>query len=155
MEEQVLLTIYIAIIILILAVLFILLYLHFGFYHRSRQLRKKLKEIEPRLSQEPLDVLKEKYLKIYTLYLKVSEKEKRNFYALISRLRESIEEKLQADKKLEELCQKAGQGSLAERKKTLEEIQKLIQTLPEKAKEKYFSEMKQLEEQLEQGKSSS
>ncbi len=123
----------------------------FQLTHGASALRKKLDEVTPWLSEGPVESLKEKYMQIYGLYLKVSEGEKRNFYARVVDLREKIEEMLQAEKQVEERLAKSGEGSLAEKKKGYEVMHAFYQKLPKKAQEQFYPQVVNWKEELEKG----
>ncbi len=121
---------------------------------RATKLRKKLKWMETALQQEPLDVLKSKYLEIYALYMKLSEKDKQNFYARVTKVREQVEEQMKAEKKVEHLLEQAGKGPIPEQKENYDSLYDYYHKLSQKTQEKYYTQMKQIKEQLEKGTSS-
>ena len=118
---------------------------------RATKLRKRLKEMETALSQEPLDVLKSKYLEIYAIYMKLSEKEKQNLYARVTKVRGQIEEQMKAEKKVEQLLEQAGKGTIAEQKENYDALHDYYDKLSQKTQEKYYSQLMQVKEQLEKG----
>ncbi len=119
--------------------------------HKPGQLRRLLNDMDQAINMETLEVLKELYLQIYNLYMRLSEKQKRNFYARVMEPRERVEEMMRAAKKLELLLGTAF-GSIAERKKQYEEAHAHFQKLPEKAQQQYYHSLLQWKEQLEKGK---
>ncbi|MEK6950619.1 MAG: hypothetical protein AABX13_02755 [Nanoarchaeota archaeon] len=120
-------------------------------FGRARKLRKRLKQIEKLVAVESLETLKEKYGEIYGLYLKLKEKDKQRFYGRIIQLRERLEGQLKAEKKLQQLLEKAGGGTLEERKKCFDEMKASYEQLPLKRQEKYAAQLAQLKEELEKG----
>ena len=84
--------------------------------------------------------------------MRLSEKEKQNFYGRVMKLRETLEEQLKTEKKVEGLLQNRSSGSLRERQKKYEEIQSLLPTLSKATQEKYYSQLVQLKEELERGR---
>ncbi|MFH1828740.1 MAG: NosD domain-containing protein, partial [Nanoarchaeota archaeon] len=119
--------------------------------HTPNRLRRKIRRLSPLLEEEPSELLKEDYLDAYKLYLKLSEKNKQNFYPKITQLREKIETQLKAEKRIEELFKKVVQGGIEEQKKTYLKIFKDYQKLPEKVKQKYYTKIIQLRDRLERG----
>src|SRR3989344_7033396 len=85
-------------------------------FSAANRLRRMLKKITPKVDSEPMDEVKEIYLKIYDLYLNLSEKKKNNFYARVNTIRESIEGNLQKEKELERLLDDTEKGSIKEQK---------------------------------------
>lgn len=117
----------------------------------KRKIRKQLSKIMFNLDAFSIDTLKENYLDIYRSYMKLSEKNKQNFYTSVNKLRQEIEEKLKAQKKLELLIDQASVGSFEEQKQTLENITKLYQQLPHPDQEQYSAQIQHLKEKLEKG----
>lgn len=117
----------------------------------SNRLRRKLRKLDPLLAEKASESLKDDYLDVYKLYLKLSENKKRNFYARISDIREKIEEQLISEKKIKELLEGAEQGDLADRKMNYLEIYNNYQKLPEKTREKYYAKIVRLRDRLERG----
>ena len=118
---------------------------------RATKLRKRLKEMDAALSQESLDILKSKYLEIYAIYMKLSEKEKQNFYARVTKVREQIEEQMKAEKKVEQLLEQAGKGTITEQKENYDALHDYYDKLSQKTQQKYYSQVTQIKEQLEKG----
>lgn len=125
---------------------------NYYFLRPSARLRKKLELAKKAVSEETIEALKEHYREIYRLYLKLTEKEKQNFYARVDKIREAIESHLTCEKKMEELSSSAGKGTLKERKKSYDELYKHYQHLPAKTKQKHYPKIVQLREDLERGK---
>ena len=103
------------------------------------------------LETESTELLKNKYLEIYHFYLKLSEKNKRNFYSKVTELRERIEEHLQAEKRISELFLNADDGDLGDRKKAYLKIYNYYLKLPEKSRQKYYAHIVRLRDRLERG----
>ena len=125
--------------------------LYWNLFYPPNRLRSKLVQLGPLLSEEPAEKLKENYLEIYSLYLKLSETHKQNFYGRIEKLRQTIEEQLKIEKKLEELFQKITTLDLPQQKQVYLEIYQYYQKLPQKMQGYYYPQIIQLREQLEKG----
>ena len=117
----------------------------------ANRLRRMLKKISTLVESEPTDKVKSLYLKIYCLYMKLSEKKKQNFYAQVNSLRESLEEHLQNEKELERLLQETEKGSIAEQKKKYLKIYAIYEKLPRKVQQQYYPPIVQLRDRLERG----
>lgn len=121
-------------------------------FSAANRLRRKLKKIVPMVDSEPLENVKKMYLKIYNLYMKLSEKKKQNFYARVNSLREKIEENLQREKELQRLLQDTEKGSISEQKKKYLDIFAIYEKLPQKIQNQYYPQVVQLRDRLERGK---
>ncbi|MBI2662788.1 hypothetical protein HYX11_05000 [Candidatus Woesearchaeota archaeon] len=115
----------------------------------KRKIRKQISKIMFNLDAFSLDTLKESYLEIYRSYMKLSEKNKQNFYTSVNKLRQEIEEKLKAKKKLELLLDQSSIGNIEEQKKTLGNIHQLYQQLPHSDQEQYTAQIQHIQEKLE------
>ncbi|MEK6863436.1 MAG: hypothetical protein AABW53_01940 [Nanoarchaeota archaeon] len=115
------------------------------------RLRRALRKMAPLIDQEPSETTKKYYLEIYALYLKMSEKKKKNFYTRVNSLRERIETHLKSEKEIERLFQKVDKGSLTEQKNIYLEIYKAYSGLPRKVQEEYYTHLVQLRDRLERG----
>ncbi len=118
----------------------------------ANRLRRMIKKISSVLDTESTDEAKKLYLKIYSLYMKLSEKKKQNFYARVNSLRESLEEHLQNEKELERLLQNTEKGSMAQQKKAYLDLYAIYEKLPRKAQQQYYPKIVQLRDRLERGK---
>ncbi|HLC81376.1 MAG TPA: hypothetical protein VJH68_01850 [Candidatus Nanoarchaeia archaeon] len=117
----------------------IILYVHF--FSSSSRLRKKL-QLVPSITQgESIEKMKQYYQEIYNLYTRLAERHKPNFYANITEIRERIERKLKADKKMELLVLNIGKGSLADQNSNYREMFELYRRLPEAVKQKYYAHL--------------
>jgi hypothetical protein len=116
------------------------------FSSKAYKLRKKLSSIN--IKEGDLDDLKNSYMQIYSLYMKLSEKQKQNFYAKINMLREALEEQLRAEKKVQLLLEDVKKGSTGDQKKVYAEIEKNFQKLSRKVQEKYNSQVMHIKEGL-------
>ena len=121
-------------------------------FSTANRLRKMLKKITPMIESESMDKVKEKYLKIYDLYMKLSEKKKPNFYARINSIRERVEELLQKEKELERLLQDTEKGSIEEQKEIYLKLYAIYEKLPKKIQNQYYPLVVQLRDRLERGK---
>jgi len=119
---------------------------------KSRKLRKLLKELEHRTSRESAETLKGKYVQAYNLYLALSEKNKQNFYARLTKLREKMEGQLKAAKRVEELLQKSAVTNIALLRKQYDEMYGYFRKLPTAEQQKYYPQIMHVKEVLEKGK---
>lgn len=145
------LMIVIAFIVLVLATLSGLVYLFVYLFSKTRKLRQLLKEIEHITSTTSFESLKERYLQAYNIYLKLSEKQKQNFFGKLNIIRETVEEFLKTQKKLELALERVLQGTFDQQKKNFAQLTELLQKLPLKEQEKYFSKYNLVKEKLEKG----
>ena len=120
-------------------------------FSAANRLRRMLKKIEPMVSSEPMDEIKKLYLKAYNLYMKLSEKKKQNFYSRVNSLRESLEEHLQNEKKLERLLQDTEKGNISDQKKKYLDLYAIYEKLPRKVQNQYYPQIVQLRDRLERG----
>ncbi len=138
--------------VLALVLLIILFVLYKNKIHLPYSLKKKLTKAESLLEQESIETIKAFYLKIYHLYLKLSEKQKQNFYSRINALRENIEKILQAEKKVKEgLAEIGTKPNFSELKEIYQKINESYQQLPEKIQQNYYSQITELKFKLERG----
>ncbi|MEK6809807.1 MAG: hypothetical protein AABY40_03975 [Nanoarchaeota archaeon] len=121
-------------------------------FSAANRLRRMLKKITPKVDSEPMDEVKEIYLKIYNLYLKLSEKKKNNFYARVNTIRENIEENMQKEKELERLLNDTDKGSIEEQKERYLKLYAAYEKLPQKMQNQYYPKIVQLRDRLERGK---
>lgn len=138
-----------------LAAFLALLFLIIGynsFFSAANRLRRKLQQVPTITQGESIAKMKQHYLEIYNLYNKLTERHKQNFYAQITEIRERIERKLKADKKLELLVQTIGKGSLEEQKRNYQEMFELYRRLPEAVKQKYYAHIVHARSLLERRK---
>lgn len=122
------------------------------FSSKKHKLRKLLQEMERRVSLESADMLKSRYVQAYNLYLKLSEKNKQNFYGRLTKLREKMEEQLKAAKKVEELLQKSTVTNITLLKKQYEEMYGHFRKLPASVQQKYYPQLMHVKEVLEKGR---
>jgi len=128
----------------------ILIYLHVGF--SARLMRRNLKKIEEQVAEGSLEELKETYLKLYKVYLKLSEKKKQNFYGKLAQIREKVEDMLRAEKKIQKMLDEVTEHKDITKKRPLyDQMQSEFKKLPSKTQEKYFPHLNQLKEDLETG----
>ncbi len=139
-----------AIIIVLVAgiILIILTVMHSG---TKNKLRKVLQEIERRLPQESAETLRDAYTAAYALYLKLSEQDKQNFYARIIKIRERLEEQLQAAKTIEELLAKSNRGDVQQLQEIYFSLREQIGKLPAAIQERYHAPVMLIKERLEKG----
>ncbi len=121
-------------------------------FSAANRLRRLLKKIQPMMDSEPMEDVKKLYLKIYKLYMKLSEKKKQNFYSRVNSLRETLEEHMQKERELERLLQDTEQGSIDEQKKKYLDLYAIYEKLPRKVQNQYYPQIVQLRDKLERGK---
>lgn len=139
---------------LIATVLLFLVFLGFSLrrlFSPAHKLKRALRKMQPLVSQRAPADLREPYQQIYAWYMKLSEREKQNFYASVTQLREELEENLQREKTVETLLEEAKKGTLLQRKKAFQKLEEEFAQLPIKVQEKYFPSLTQLKEELEKG----
>ena len=122
------------------------------FFSKHQKLRRKLNSINSITQGEDLEKMKRTYKDIYALYMKVSEKYKRNFYAKIVEVRERIERKLKASKKLEVLVGNIGKGTIKQQETNYNQLYEVYQRLPDAMKKKYYHHIVHAKELLGKGK---
>ena len=143
-----------SILVLILSLVIVLavaIYLYGHYFHPPHRLHRKLKNTASIIQLESGENLKDNYLDIYNIYMKLSEKHKSNFYTKVTKLREKIEEQMKAEKKIQELVQKSNSGGVEERKAVYLEMHQNYQKLPKEIQQKYYPDIVNLREQLERG----
>ncbi len=142
----------VSLVVLALVLLVLLFILYKNKIHLPYSLQKKLNKAESLLQQESIETIKAFYLKIYHLYLKLSEKQKQNFYSRINALRENIEKILQAEKKVKEgLAKIESKPNFSELKEIYQKINQHYQQLPEQIQQHYYSQLTELKSKLERG----
>ena len=118
----------------------------------KNKLRKLLQELEHLILQESADTLKSRYVQAYNFYLKLSEKNKSNFYGRITKLREKMEQQLKAAKKVEELLEKSTMTNISLLRKQYEEMYAYFRKLPASVQQKYYPQIMHVKEVLEKGR---
>lgn len=136
---------------LIAVILLSIIVLAIEFSRGPHRVRAKIREIEPLLSQQSAEMLKDKYVQIYELYLKLPEKWKQNFYAKVTSIRERVEEQLRAEKKLVFLLEQSDKAPLAELKQLYTQLYASFQKLPEQVQGHYYYRVIALKEKMEKG----
>ena len=125
---------------------------YWEFIKPSARLRRRLRKAQSIVGDESTDALKEHYKGIYKLYMKTSEKNKQNFYANVTKLREHIEEGLKAERLIQKQFESAQNApDLLSQKKSYLKIYKEYQKLPAKTQEKYYHKIVDLRARLESG----
>ncbi|MBI2665521.1 hypothetical protein HYX12_02800 [Candidatus Woesearchaeota archaeon] len=125
----------------------IVFYIHFSTTHKKMQ--QKIKHITSLIIEEPAAVLTEKYMEIYQLYSKLSEKHKKYYYQHIIRIREQLENSMQMEKKVETMIASVERKSVYHIKEIYDELYNAFMELPEKAKQKYYSSIINLKRRVE------
>ena len=121
-------------------------------FSATNRLRRALKKITPLIDTEAAESIKQQYLQIHDLYLKLGEKKKQNFFARVNSLRERIEEHLQSEKEIGRLFEEVNRGDIREQKKTYLQIYKAYGQLPRNVQHEYYPKIVQLRDRLERGK---
>ncbi len=117
----------------------------------SSSFKSRVERAESLLLTENIDRLKQEYQMLHTLYDKLSLKQKRDGYDLLTNFRSEIEEIIRSTKQLEALVGKVGQGGLEGQKQRYEEMEQLFQTLPKKEQDRWYSHLSHAKELLEKG----
>ena len=146
MNSSILILVFILAIVLAVAGL-----IYWYYFHPPHRMHRKLKNTASVVLLRSGDNLKNSYLDIYNLYLRLSEKHKSNFYTKITKLREKIEEQMKAEKRIQELIPKSNFGGVEERKAVYLEMHQNYQKLPKEVQHKYYPDIVNLREQLERG----
>lgn len=133
----------------IVVFLFVPLWYALASHHR---LNRKLKKFLKLVNVETLLTLKELYLEIYTIYLKVSESRKHQYYPLVIEARNKLEEHLQHNKKVETVLSQVEKKSVKEMKKIYDEAYQLFLKLPQKMQSLHYPGLIGLRQRLEGGK---
>jgi hypothetical protein len=122
------------------------------FLSPHKRLEKKLSSVNSITQGEDLEKMKSMYKDIYGIYLKCSNKHKKNYYANVVELRERIERKLKASKKLEILIENIGKGTIKQQEKNYNDLHAIYQRLPEPMQKKYYHHLIHAKELLTKGK---
>ena len=136
---------------LLAVVLLSIIVLAIEFSRGPHRLRAKIREIEPLLSQQSAEMLKDKYVQLYELYMKLPEKWKQNFYAKVTGIRERVEEQLRAEKKLVFLLEQADKAPMTELKQLYTQLYASFQKLPEQVQGHYYTRVIALKEKMGKG----
>ncbi|MBT4936136.1 hypothetical protein HOL21_00665 [Candidatus Woesearchaeota archaeon] len=125
------------------------IFLYIKIVHPVKKLRKRITKFNPKKS---VNDNKTVYLDIYELYLKMSEKNKRNFYVPITHIRDTVEEQLRAEKKMQQSLNQTVRGDITQQKEAYESAYSQYQKLPDATKQQYYAQVVHLREKLENGK---
>ena len=126
-------------------------FLYWEFGHTPNLIRKELKRAKTLLDEGSVVELKEIYLKVYKHYLELSLNQKKNFYHRTNNLRETIEEFMQGEKRIEELAKMSGRGPIAVQQQNYEQMHKEFLKLPAKDKQVHYPHLVTMREKLEKG----
>ncbi len=135
----------------VLTVLGALVYVYVHIISPQRTFRRKLYLLTWNLHKFSIEELKDLYQEVYQLYLKLPEHKKANVYASVTKLRESIEEKMKAAKRLEHMMEGFAEGTLQELQQKYEEAKRFFEELPAKEQEKFQMTLNAVKEKLERG----
>ncbi|GEM_PF-4568915 len=135
----------------VLAVLGALVYVYIHIISPQRTFRRTLYLLTWNLHKYTIEELKELYQEVYKLYLRLPEHKKANVYASVTKLRESIEQKMKAAKKLERMMEGLAEGTIQELQKKYEEAKKVFEELSEGEKKKFQAALNAVKEKLERG----
>lgn len=124
--------------------------LYFPYHLASplHKIRRKIDGLQAVATKETLDYLKEKYKELYEAYLSLSESRKKQVYGPIVRIHETIENHLQAVKRLETLLQQGKAEIAAEEQQRYKEIVDLYSGLPLKEQEHFFVRVAHIKERI-------
>ncbi|MFH1275613.1 MAG: hypothetical protein ABIH82_00715 [Candidatus Woesearchaeota archaeon] len=116
------------------------------------KIKRKIKKITQLVTHESAEVLKDLYLEIYNLYMRLSDKHKAKYYPHVVRIRKHLESHMQAEKTLQTLLHETEGKTLPQLKSIYEQIYAHFQKLPHKVQGKYYAKIVHLRQQLENGK---
>lgn len=137
---------------LIIVVVFGAIILLWGHGNAVHVLSQKIQELEPLIARESAEALKDKYVEIYNLYMKLPENQKPNFYGKLMNIREKMEETMKAEKKMSELFDQAGKGGIVERRRNYALLYENFQKLPKRGQEVHYPKLIALKQSLGRGK---
>ena len=135
----------------VVVVLGALVYVYMHIISPQRTFRRKLYLLTWNLHKYTIEELKDLYQEVYQLYLKLPEHKKANVYASLTKLRESIEEKMKAAKKLERMMEGLAEGTIQELQKKYEEAKKVFEELSSGEQQKFQAALNAVKEKLERG----
>ena len=115
----------------------------------GQRLRRRLKKVEQRWEHFSIDLLKNEYSILCRLYLRSSERHKRNHYAHLMKVRQRLQSYLHDEHQLRQLLTRANDGTHEEQRKRYVLIYGLYTQLPSRAQEQYHTQLLQLREHLE------
>lgn len=124
---------------------------HFYLVRRPRKLEKILQELGSAINNRSLLDLKCSYAKLHDQYSKLSAKHKDKYRSSINEIREGIERKMRAGKKIEELLQNMPESNLKAKQQKYEQALEIYQRLPGEAQKEYYALIMQAKEGLERG----
>ena len=125
-------------------------YNHLYYIRAPRKLGQKLQELSS-VGNHSLDKLKAEYGKMHKLHGKLHPKHQKKFHGSLQEVRERIERKLKAGKKIEELLLKVGNGNFKEQRNNYEEMFSIYQKLPKEIQKEYYAKIMHARDQLEKG----
>lgn len=129
------------------AVVLVAIVLGYGlwfYFSTSKRLARKLEKMRP-------DTLEQEYPAIYKLYLSLSENSRVAFYPQMLRLRQELEEQVQAEKNISLLLEQK-HISIAKMKKNYDQIQEQWYKLLVKQQQKLYPQLVHMRQQLEHGR---
>ncbi len=126
-------------------------YIYYELTSQKARLRQKLSALLRSIEHETVDDLHEAYLEVHDLYSRLHEQHKSHFYDKMTEAMERIEEKLQAEKRMQELLPTSMSGSLDAQRAHYAEMYEHYLKLPTKLKEKYYPHLVALRQRLEKG----
>lgn len=130
----------------VVVLLGVFIYLEHG--HGPTRLQKKIKEINEKLHEESSDSLKTKYMDVHKIYNKLKPAHQKKVFGQVNQLREQMTGHLTNEKKIEKMFKNLGK-SLAQKKKAYMKIHDLYSQLPEKVKEKFYTQLIDLKQKLD------
>ena len=115
------------------------------------KLKRRLRKMSTLVLHEPAEVLKDLYMEIYNLYLRLSHRHQKKYYPHVMGIRKKLEEGMHAEQILETLFIKADKQNMIELKKTYDELYVHFKKLPQKLQGKYYAHLVHLRQKLENG----
>tara|TARA_Y100000034_G_C6852335_1_gene386805 strand:- start:677 stop:1051 length:375 start_codon:yes stop_codon:yes gene_type:complete len=119
---------------------------------RGYKVRKKLNSLILQLGQVDNQIIKEDYLQLYDVYLKLSEKHQQNFFSRMVKIREFVEQEIANDKKMEVLLGRVNHGDYEDQEKNFHKFEETYQTLSKVLQDKYYTDIVHLRERLSSGR---
>lgn len=117
--------------------------------HAPGRLSRKIIELTFRAKKESARELKDKYIGIHHLYMKLPHKHKQKFHPKITALRETLEKQLQAEKKIEKLLSEEWHKDVNKMRERYKKVHLYFQQLPANLQKKHYTQIISLREKLE------
>lgn len=124
---------------------------HFYMVRRPKRLEKILQGLGSPTASRSLPDLKKGYAQLHDQYGTLSARHQEEYRASINEIRERIERKIKAGKKIEELLQNLPESNLKARRQKYEQALEIYQRLPREVQKEYYTQIMQVKEGLERG----